>query len=84
MAVTQDITMSVMIVGDGSFEENQLCVWLRFCGNEVHQLGFKNSREKAVLIEPEMILVNLSNVEGRHHDWKRFAPSPSSYQQFTK
>jgi two-component system KDP operon response regulator KdpE len=52
-----------MLIGDGSIEENTLCDRLRRCGNEVHQLGFKSSRDHAVLIKPEMILVNLSNVD---------------------
>jgi two-component system KDP operon response regulator KdpE len=55
--------MRVMMLGDGSLEETELCDWLRNCGHDVHQFGFKNSRDKAALIKPEMILVNLSNVD---------------------
>jgi two-component system KDP operon response regulator KdpE len=52
-----------MMLGDGSIEETELCKWLRQCGHDVYQFEFKNSRDKAVLIKPEMILVNLCSVD---------------------
>jgi len=55
--------MRVMVIGDGSLEETDLCESLRHSGHEVHQFGFKNSRDKAALIKPEMIIVNFKNVD---------------------
>jgi two-component system KDP operon response regulator KdpE len=63
MKISHDALMKVMVIGDGSVLETELCDWLRDCGHDVHQLGFKNNRDMAVLVKPEMILVNLSNVD---------------------